>query len=428
MFDRHPMIALRRCWLRLGHIPQFDKAVQQITTERVGCNIHPMPSDAGEPSSVETDQINLWGDRVGMIHDYVATRDLYDTLVEIRFKLLTFVPTITGIAVGIVSLDSNKVDESPRLMIGLVGFVASIALVIYEIRNSQIHDRSIHRLAHLEKILGFGPSGPSRAPSGMFSERGAGGNLFGVFQVKHDRALIMIYAAVTIAWTWVIVTGAEVAADWPGNGGRWVATVEIVLPLAAGLAIAEEIARLGGRGREPRLVYFLADAKSSGQDHSGNAQEEGRAIWTQLVGVHATASSRRSVFELIQIEDHNAGNGKAIVQLAFASGIISDRQVWWFWLWCGGPSRRKDCRNRRLTVSANEVRVPADAIRHSVVGAEEVYLAMEADLGATQLVARNLMTERYGRLAPWASRMEIDLRIGLLSAASAQTDPLKACP
>jgi hypothetical protein len=34
--------------------------------------------------------------------------DLYKILVDIRFKLLTFVPTVTTLAVGILSLDNQR--------------------------------------------------------------------------------------------------------------------------------------------------------------------------------------------------------------------------------------------------------------------------------------------------------------------------------
>src|SRR5207249_6784567 len=135
--------------------------------------------------------------------------------------------------------------------------------------NSQIHDRAAHRIKHLEQLLGFRPASPAIPPQGMFSERGQGGMLVGLLQVKHDRALAMIYGVVLAAWTSVIIAAG---ADWPAVSralsAPWVkAALHLVLPLAVAIATAEEIARHGGQGREPALVYTLGDlAKELGPD------------------------------------------------------------------------------------------------------------------------------------------------------------------
>jgi hypothetical protein len=106
-----------------------------------------------------------WGDRAATERDHAATSDLYKTLVDIRFKLLTFVPTVTAVAVGIVAMNQDKVSADQWVTVGAIGFIATMALVVYEVRNSLLHDCAIHRIKHLERILGFRPSSTPRSPS-----------------------------------------------------------------------------------------------------------------------------------------------------------------------------------------------------------------------------------------------------------------------
>ena len=228
------------------------------------------PADWGHSGMNATDNPTFGGREV-MLRDHAATSDVYSKLVEVRFKLLTFVPTVTTIAVGLVTLNKTRTGNtgspspgSPSLfgaanllVIGLIGLVATLALVIYEVRNSQIHDRAIHRLKHLEIVLGFRPSYRGDRPRGVFGERGDGAALLGLVGVKHDRALAMIYGIVTAAWTALALFGAAEMIDLPGTGWpRW-----IWIPAAiAGLAIAIEIGRLSGRDRESRLIYMLDPA------------------------------------------------------------------------------------------------------------------------------------------------------------------------
>ena len=53
--------------------------------------------------------------------DHAATSDLYKTLVDIRFKLLTFVPTVTAVAVGIVAINQDSVSSDQWVMVGAIG-------------------------------------------------------------------------------------------------------------------------------------------------------------------------------------------------------------------------------------------------------------------------------------------------------------------
>jgi hypothetical protein len=70
-----------------------------------------------------------------LLAGYQRTAEVQKTLVDVRFKLLALVPTITAIGVGLL-----KDHPSDPLAIGIFGLVISLVVTMYEIRNSQIHD------------------------------------------------------------------------------------------------------------------------------------------------------------------------------------------------------------------------------------------------------------------------------------------------
>jgi hypothetical protein len=284
----------------------------------------------------------------------------------------------------------------------------------------------------------------------------------------------MIYGVVTAAWTWVIVTSLAAIEDWPLLDGAWSSALKVGLPVLAGLSIALEITRLGGQGREPSLVYTLSELTDSAAKASTfeEAREAGRGIFDQLEQVHRQALGRRvqvirssrqvvasgvvgaslryQTYSVAAGQHHRKGCfdskrcasllpelgyphlsfvswsvshydltegiSDALIKLGLATRAITERQRWYFWLWCK-PSERTKCRDRRLLVRAKgpgSIRVC-----HGIVGADEVYTAMHTDPSDVEQAARRKLAERYGREAPWSTSIEIGLRAGLIEASEA---------
>src|SRR5689334_1178958 len=82
--------------------------------------------------------------------DYEQTTQLMRTLADIRFRLLAFVPTVAG---ATVALFSRPRSAAELLAIGLLGLFATIGILLYELRNSQILDAVVHRATALERRL-----------------------------------------------------------------------------------------------------------------------------------------------------------------------------------------------------------------------------------------------------------------------------------
>ncbi len=111
--------------------------------------------------------------------------------VEVRFKLLGLLPTVSVAA--LISLFS--IEEIPifgKVLLCLLGLFVSFALLIYDKRNSELHDDLVSRGRKIEEELGI--------KHGQFMGRLKSNNhLLGV-KVQHDIGLNIIYYASLIIW------------------------------------------------------------------------------------------------------------------------------------------------------------------------------------------------------------------------------------
>jgi hypothetical protein len=167
--------------------------------------------------------------------DYETTVESIRQLTDIRFKLLAFVPTLSGAAIALVT---KRVLPGVEAAVGALGFLITLGIAFYDQRNSSIYDDLVGRAAWLERNqLGFGIR-PGRPGGGPFNDRGGERRrLFGVIEIWHDRALALIYATVLGGWAFPVCVGA-------GMRLRWAAVIAVVV--AAGLTL--ELQRLGGEG------------------------------------------------------------------------------------------------------------------------------------------------------------------------------------
>jgi hypothetical protein len=125
--------------------------------------------------------------------EYEQVNTNFRMLADIRFKLLALVPTLGGAAVYVLSkiVTDKQVGESEYLvafLISLIGFAATLGILFYDQRNTELYNALIGRATDLEKLLNF----QQRPPRGRF--------LFNRFSMGHDAGLAMIYGPVLGAW------------------------------------------------------------------------------------------------------------------------------------------------------------------------------------------------------------------------------------
>jgi hypothetical protein len=174
--------------------------------------------------------------------DYEQTTALYRTLVDVRFKLLAIVPTISGAAVAFLGRPRSAAE---LLALGLLGLVATLGIFLYELRNTEIHDAAVQRAQELEQRLGFPSAVQADRPGGLFSERPARTvRLFGLVTVTNDRGLALVYGAAIAGWSYLVAWGALRALD-VAAARKLGAVIGAALGLLV-LAEGERIARRSG--------------------------------------------------------------------------------------------------------------------------------------------------------------------------------------
>jgi uncharacterized membrane protein len=130
---------------------------------------------------------------------YEQTLQTYRMLADIRFKLLAFIPVVSGIAITFLTSDPETIRNNPPmpLVIGLLGFFVTLGIAFYDQRNSRLHDATISYARRLEEV-----SLPPSYGKGHITEMRRPGRqrLFGIVEIWHDRALALIYGSVLGAW------------------------------------------------------------------------------------------------------------------------------------------------------------------------------------------------------------------------------------
>ena len=174
--------------------------------------------------------------------EYTETNSNFRMLTDIRFKLLAFLPLLGGVAVFALSMmglsaQSTQIYVSNAmlwtvLLTATFGLVASLAVTIYDQRNSELYNALIHRARYLEELF------ESKNSPGALRKRNHGGQfqerplreryLFRKIQVGHDLALSLIYGTVLGAWFFPISLSILRLIGLPNN---------FSFPIAAGIAI-----------------------------------------------------------------------------------------------------------------------------------------------------------------------------------------------
>jgi len=164
--------------------------------------------------------------------EYDSGSELLRGLTETRFRLLALVPTLSGAVVALLSGSRSDVE---LLAIGLLGLCASFGVLLYELRNGEIHGAVARRVAELERTLLV--NGPLvEVPQAR---------LLGFVPISRTAGVALVYGAALGGWGYLVAWGALRAAGVTGGarpGG-------LAIGAAFGLVVAFEIARLERTGR-----------------------------------------------------------------------------------------------------------------------------------------------------------------------------------
>jgi hypothetical protein len=172
--------------------------------------------------------------------DYEQTTTYLRTLIDVRFRLLAFVPTVSGIAVAIIG---RPRPASELLGVGILGLLATLGIFVYELRNTQISGTLIRRAAELERQLQLPSSLSGHGSGGLYTERpGITVQLLGFLPVSHGLGLALVYSAAIAGWGYLVAWGGLSAVDAPEAQAAGAA-----LGAVAGVVVLFEVERFHRR-------------------------------------------------------------------------------------------------------------------------------------------------------------------------------------
>ena len=168
--------------------------------------------------------------------DYEQTTELIRALLDVRFRLLALVPTIAGAAVAFLGSHGTVAE---LLGLGLLGLLATVGLLLYDLRNTQIFDAAEQHARALERLLGLDVARRASGAAGVLSET-VHGRLFAIVPIGEDQALGLIYGAALGGWTYLVAWGALRALHF--SAAREVGGV---IGLLCAVAVMFEMGRVG---------------------------------------------------------------------------------------------------------------------------------------------------------------------------------------
>jgi len=165
-------------------------------------------------------------DRLRLEYDRAVA--LFANLTDIRFKLLALVPTLSGAAVGLLHAGEAPVE---LLAVGLLGLSATLGVLVYELRNSEIRRAAGARIGAVESAVIGRPLIENRALGAA--------RLFGAIPLEQSIGLALVYGAAIAGWAYLVSWGALAAAH-AGHSRE----IGVVIGGAVGLVVLFEVLRL----------------------------------------------------------------------------------------------------------------------------------------------------------------------------------------
>lgn len=228
----------------------FDSKIEALvnTLDSVG---KALQSKISPPDSADREKLERLEkeerERERNMADYQTTVDVVKLLSDIRFRCLVFVTAIIGIANALIPGTGNP---GTRIALGFVGLVTTLGITVYDLRNSQLYDATIHRAKELERALGLLKATNNWDEGGLFAERPPyvpdkeweslnfdtrkkkikekdfPSMRFCRIIVKHDRGLALIYGAALGGWVYLIAGGLLAL---PAPKGLWTPVIAAII-------------------------------------------------------------------------------------------------------------------------------------------------------------------------------------------------------
>ena len=160
--------------------------------------------------------------------DYDQTTQFLRAFTDVRIKLLAFVPTISGAAVGLLGRPRPAAE---LLGVALLGLVATFGILVHDLQNADLYDAMIRRAQAVERLLGLPTVEGLQGAGSVLGARS--GRWF-----AYGRGSAFVYSAALGGWSYLAAWGF---LSWIQlDGAR---TIAAVIGIAAGVLVAAGIER-----------------------------------------------------------------------------------------------------------------------------------------------------------------------------------------
>ena len=136
--------------------------------------------------------------------DYEQTTGQISALMDVRFKLLGTVPTVALAAVGIGGAHPST---GTLIGLGLLGLVATVGILVYELRNTETLAAALYHARGLAGRLELRTAGGASRHDGVIRGSGRRHRLFRTLTVSQDQALGLVYGAALGGWSYLLAWG-----------------------------------------------------------------------------------------------------------------------------------------------------------------------------------------------------------------------------
>ena len=136
--------------------------------------------------------------------DYEQTTGQISALTDVRFKLLSLVPTIALAAVGIAGAHPST---GGLVGVGLLGLGATVGILLYELRNMETLAAALYRARGIARLLELHVVDGRAETAGVIRPSRSHHRLFGAVTVGQDQALGLVYGAALGGWAYLLAWG-----------------------------------------------------------------------------------------------------------------------------------------------------------------------------------------------------------------------------
>lgn len=150
-----------------------------------------------------TYQTNTEVENYPLLYNQVCA--IWKQLVDIRFKLLGFVPAISVTLIYSL-LSSEKLGKWEISFVAMIGLLITLAIKIYDQRNSELHDQLISRGRKIEEEMGV--------DNGIFMGRKKPSKRFLGIKVQHDIINLIYWTCLLMWFGLAIGNHTEIFETW----------------------------------------------------------------------------------------------------------------------------------------------------------------------------------------------------------------------